>query len=58
MLASVARISLGRRQAMPKPRATIAFAECMLSAQVLAAEPPTRILVNANILTMDAEEAA
>jgi predicted amidohydrolase YtcJ len=39
---------------MTKRRWTIAFAVCMLSAQALAAGSPTRILVNANILTMDA----
>src|SRR5260370_13991429 len=41
---------------MPKRRWPIAFAACMLSAQALAAGPPTRILVNANIVTMDASD--
>jgi predicted amidohydrolase YtcJ len=41
---------------MTERRWTIAFAACMLSAQALAAGSPARILVNANILTMDASD--
>ena len=41
---------------MTKRRWSIAFAACMLSGQALAAGPPTRILVNGNVLTMDASD--
>src|SRR5580700_6409201 len=51
------REALGsRRQAMTKRKWTISFAACLLSAQALAAGPPTRILVNGNVLTMDASD--
>jgi adenine deaminase len=41
---------------MTKRRWSIAFAAFMLSAQALSAGPPTRLLVNGNILTMDASD--
>jgi hypothetical protein len=41
---------------MTKRKWTISFAACLLSAQALAAGPPTRILVNGNVLTMDASD--